>query len=290
MTARPLRALGRTGVRVAPVGIGTNKWSLGVNDEPVLETWRAFLDGGGSLVDTAEVYGFGKSERLIGACLAEDPRPVTLVSKFAPFVARNRPRDLLAALDRTLARLGVAAVDLYLIHFPFPFTDLDALADALAQAVKDGKARHVGVSNFNAGQMRRAAERLAKAGIPLAANEVHYSLLHRAPETNGVLDACRELDCALLAYFPLASGRLARAGADEARLAALMQTLRQVAGAHEASPGQVALSWLLMRDEHIIPIPGATKARNVRSNLAALDFSLTEAEFAAIERASSAAR
>ncbi len=214
MQTAPLRPLGRTGAEVPAIGVGTNRWSYGANDTPVFETYQALVDSGGGFVDTAEVYGFGKSERLIGECVRKDGRPVFVASKFAPFIARTSPRQLMGALDASLARLGLASVDLYYVHFPFPFADLGGFADGLAEAVKSGKAKHVGVSNFNADQMRRVADRLARANIPLAANEVHYSLAHRDPETNGVLEACRELDVALVAYFPLASGRLAGPPAD----------------------------------------------------------------------------
>src|SRR5262249_33628823 len=150
-----------------------------------------------------------------------------------------------------------------------------------------GKTRAVGVSNFSAAQMRRMAERLARGNVPLAANEVHYSLLNRKPETNGVLDTCRELDVALVGYFPLASGRLTSGPAPkDAKAAALRKTLSDIADAHEATVAQVALNWLLRRDEHVIPIPGATRARNVKQNLAALAWSLTDEEFAKIDAAS----
>jgi aryl-alcohol dehydrogenase-like predicted oxidoreductase len=281
------RTLGKGGAAVAPIGVGTNKWSKGSNDESVLEAYRAFRGAGGDLVDTAEVYGFGKSERLVGACVEGDPGPVHLVSKFAPFLGRNQPKHLRGALDASLARLGVGQVSLYLIHFPFPFTDFEALADELAAAVASGKVRHVGVSNFNARSMHQMAERLGKHGIALAANEVNYSLLNRRPETSGVLDACRQLDCALIAYFPLAAGRLTRdaAGAKPARL---REVLAATAKAHDASVSQVALNWLLCRDEHVIPIPGASRGRNAQDNLAALGWRLTDEEFAAIDRASAA--
>jgi aryl-alcohol dehydrogenase-like predicted oxidoreductase len=108
-------------------------------------------------------------------------------------------------LDGSLARLGLKTIDLYYVHFPLPLMDVRIFAEGLVEAVKSGKARAVGVANFNAGQMRRIADHLARAGVPLAANQVNYSLLHRAAETNGVLDACREFDVALVAYFPLAS-------------------------------------------------------------------------------------
>ena len=126
--------------------------------------------------------------------------------------------------------------------------------------------------------------------MPLAANEVHYSLAHRAAETNGVLDACRELGVALVAYFPLASGRLTRAPdpAKPDRLDALRRALTEVAEARQATRGQVALSWLLARDAAIIPIPGASKAKHASENVAALNVQLTPDEFAAIDAAAPA--
>jgi aryl-alcohol dehydrogenase-like predicted oxidoreductase len=288
MQTAPLRRLGKSGAEVPAIGVGTNRWSYGANDAPAYETYQALVDAGGGFFDTAEVYGFGKSERLIGDCIRKDGRPVFVASKFAPFVARTSPRRLMAALDASLARLGLASIDLYYVHFPFPFTDLGDLADGLAEAVKSGKARYVGVSNFNADQMRRVADRLARSNIPLAANEVHYSLAHRHPETNGVLEACRELDVALVAYFPLASGRLAASPADGKpdRLDAVRRALAEVAQAHQASPSQAALNWLLARDPRVIPIPGATKAHHARANLGALDWRLTDEEFAALDAAS----
>src|SRR5262249_1720593 len=158
--------------------------------------------------DTAEMYGAGESERLLGACRREDGRPITIASKFAPPLTpfsrtRSSARSLLKALDDSLARLGVEYIDLYQIHFPSPELKVDALMDVLAEAVQSGKVRAVGVSNYSAAMMRQAHARLASHGVPLASNQVHYSLLRRFPETNGVLAACRELDVALIAYSPL---------------------------------------------------------------------------------------
>jgi aryl-alcohol dehydrogenase-like predicted oxidoreductase len=163
--------------------------------------------------------------------------------------------------------------------------DVGVFAEGLVEAVKSGKARAVGVANFNAIQMRRIANKLARAGAPLAANQVNYSLLRRAAETNGVLEACRELDVALVAYFPLASGRLAKPS-DSVEPKTLLTCLADIARAHDASISQVALNWLLARDSHVIPIPGATKPRHARANLDALGWRLSETEFDAIDRAS----
>lgn len=286
----PVRTLGQGGAAVSALGVGTNRWRQGTNDGAVFEAYQALLDGGIDFIDTAEVYGFGKSERLIGDCIRKDGRHVRVASKFAPFIARVSPRQLLDALDASLARLGLASLDLYYIHFPFPFTPLETFAEGLVEAVKTGKARQVGVSNFNAEQMRRIAEMLGRSGVRLGANEVSYSLMNRKAEQNGVLDACKELDVALVAYFPLASGRLVAASDNGAtdRTAVLRHTLAEVAQAHQATASQVALNWLLARDPHIIPIPGASKAAHARENAAALKWRLSDDEFAAIDAASAA--
>ena len=224
----PQRQLGQGGDAVSALGVGTNRWRQGTNDGAVLETYQALLDGGVDFIDTAEVYGFGKSERLIGDCIRKDGRPVKVASKFAPFIARVTPRQLIGALDASLARLGLTSLDLYYVHFPFPFTPLETFAEGLVEAVKSGKARQVGVSNFSADQMRRIADMLGRSGVRLAANEVSYSVMNRKAETNGVLEACKELDVALVAYFPLASGRLAAPPVDGGapdRAAVLRRTL-----------------------------------------------------------------
>ncbi|MBV9982614.1 MAG: aldo/keto reductase [Bradyrhizobium sp.] len=276
-----MRTLGRSGVQVLPLGIGTNKWRR-ADRSAVKETYRTVTGAGSCMIDTAEIYF---SERVVGDCLRTDPRPAITATKFFPLPGRTSPRRVISGLDGSLARLGVKTVDLYYIHFPLPLLDITVFADGLVEAVKSGKARAVGVANFGADQMRRMADRLARSGIPLAANQVHYSLLKRKVETNGVLTACRELDVALVAYFPLASGRLTRAS-DQARTNALMTLLAEIATAHGASISQVALNWLLARDPHVIPIPGATKSQHAQANLGALNWRLTSEEFEAIDRAS----
>jgi diketogulonate reductase-like aldo/keto reductase len=212
--------------------------------------------------------------------MARDRRPAVVVSKYAPLPTRLSSKSLPRALDASLERLGMATIDLYLIHFPF--LRIASMLDRMAEAVKAGKVRAVGVSNFSASQMEKAAELLGRRGIPLAANEVYYSLRHRHPERNGVLDACRRLDVALIAYRPLGGGRL-RAG-EEAQTP-LGQALARVAQAHQKPVSQVALNWLLQRDAHVIAIPGATSAAHQRENAEALTWSLTDEEFAALDRA-----
>jgi len=276
------RPLGRTGIHVLPLGIGTNKWRR-ADRGAVLETYRTVHDAGLCMIDTAEVYF---SERVVGDCLRTAPVRAVIASKFLPFPGRTSPRRLMSALDGSLARLGLKTIDLYYVHYPLPMIDMGVFAEGLVEAVKSGKARAVGVANFNADQMRRMADHLARAGVPLAANQVNYSLLRRAAETNGVLDACRELDVALVAYFPLASGRLTQPSGSSAGTKALLSCLADVARAHDVGVSQVALNWLLARDSHVIPIPGATKPHHARDNLGALGWRLSEAQFDAIDRAS----
>jgi aryl-alcohol dehydrogenase-like predicted oxidoreductase len=282
MPANPdTRPLGRSGIHVLPLGIGTNKWRR-ADRGAVLETYRIISAAGPCMIDTAEIYF---SERVVGECLRISPAHAVIASKFLPLPGRSSARHLMRALDASLARLGLSTIDLYYVHFPLPLIDVAVFADGLAEAVKSGKARAAGVANFSADQMRRIADHLGRQGVPLAANQVNYSLVRRSAETNGVLDACRELDVALVAYFPLASGRLAEP-ADGGSSKALLKCLGDIARARGASTSQVALNWLLARDGHVIPIPGATKPHHASANLAALSWRMSESEFDAIDRAS----
>lgn len=272
----PLRPLGRSGVHVPALGVGTNRWGRGRGADQLAPVFSAALDTGANLFDTAEIYV--GSEQTIGACLRRDPRPALVVTKFAPYPTRLSARSFHKALEGSLARLGVDAVDLYLIHFPFSMVGIPSLMDRLAEAVQAGKARAVGVSNFSARQMRAAAERLERHGIPLAANEVQFSVFHRDPERNGVLAACRELDVTLIAYRPLAGGRARPAGS------ALDGTLAGIARARQRTVAQVALAWLLCQDERIVAIPGATSVEHLRQNIGAAGWTLGGDELAALER------
>ena len=310
------RILGASGLEVSALGVGTNRWGaqLTKDESSVLPAFQAALDAGLTFFDTAEIYNAGGSERVLGACIGHDSRPVVLASKFAPLPNRFSPHTLIDALDASLERLNVETLDLYHIHWPYAFMRLDALMDMMALAVRIGKIRAVGVSNFSAKQMRQAAARLARYNVPLASNEVHYSLLNRQPEVDGVLDACRELNVALIAYRPLARGLLKAQESEKHRaaepentrapsgiisrfqkrarvrrqeeMARLQSVLAEIAQAHEKTTSQVALKWLLQRDEHIIPIPGSTSAEHIAENIGALGWQLSEEEFALLDQAS----
>jgi aryl-alcohol dehydrogenase-like predicted oxidoreductase len=273
------RTLGKSGLLVSPLGIGTNRWALGRNDESVGKAWQESLDAGLNFIDTAEIYEGGRSERLVGVCARNRAQPVLLASKFAPLPWRLSEKQFQNALEASLKRLNWPAIDLYYVHFPFTPVRIETLMDWMAHAKAAGKIRAIGVSNFSAAQMRRAAARLSTHGFPLAANQVHYSLLHRLPEKNGVLAACRELDVALVAYRPFDGGRI---GPDSS--ASAIARLKELAQKHRRTPNQVALNWLLRKDDHLIAIPGTTRALHAIENLESLDFELTEEEWNSLDR------
>jgi aryl-alcohol dehydrogenase-like predicted oxidoreductase len=238
------------------------------------------------LFDTAEMYSFGRSEIALGQAARMDGRRVILVSKFAPWPYRVTEAQFASALEKTLERLGRDSLDLYYLHFPYALRGVDFWMRAMAKAVKAGQIRAVGISNCNVTQMREAADVLAGYNIPLSANQVQYSLIHRKPETDGILDACRQMEVTLVAYRPIGGGALSNGSRRGPDRPALLQTLRAVAGAHSATRAQVALAWLLKRDDHVVPIPGATRPEHVRENSGALSLELSEEVFAAIDQAS----
>jgi aryl-alcohol dehydrogenase-like predicted oxidoreductase len=192
-------------------------------------------------------------------------------------------------------------------HYPSRWVSITQLMTLMADAVEQGRVRAVGVSNYSADQMRLAHRVLADRGVPLASNQVEYSLLHRQPETDGVLDACRELGITLIANQPLANGALtgkfvagARPtgfrrfmprfrGQQREAVTPVVGLLREIGDAHGRSPTQVALRWLI-ENELVLPIPGAKNGHQAADNAGALGFSLTRAEIEALDRATAASR
>ena len=308
------RQLGGSGIVVPALGVGiwswgdTRFWNYGKDytQEDVVQAYRACLDAGLNFFDTAEIYGRGESERILGQCRRGDERPITIASKFAP-INHISASALMKSLDHSLERLGVEKIDLYQIHFPYTVIGKNVLMDALAEAVRSGKVRAVGVSNYSAALMHKAHERLARYDIPLASNQVHYSLLHRNPEANGVLDACRKLNVALIAYSPLEQGLLTgkfRVNSPNAlqptglrrlmggfslsqrrKMEPLFEVLSTVAQAHQKTIGQVALNWLMAKDECVIPIPGAKNVRQATENAGAVGWRVTKEELEQIGQA-----
>jgi aryl-alcohol dehydrogenase-like predicted oxidoreductase len=213
---------------------------------------------------------------------------------------RLRKSDLIGALKASLDRLQIPCVDLYLIHFPAPPVSIEAWMEAMAEAKNASLVRAIGVSNFNTEQTRRAYAALAKFELPLACNQVEYNLLKRGAEQNGLLKACHELDVALVAYHPIASGLLT--GRDSPgfkpagprshyfssstlhRIAPLIRQMQEIGQTHGKSPTQVALNWILCKGA--LPIPGAKDAAHAVENAGALGWRLDEAEISALDQAS----
>jgi aryl-alcohol dehydrogenase-like predicted oxidoreductase len=293
--------LGNTGIEVTPLGFGTWAWGDSLfwgygKDYGEIELRLAFqaaVNQGITFFDTAEIYGFGKSEELLGKFSKENRATTQIATKYMPFPWRFRKEDVADAVTASLKRLKMPSIDLYQVHFPAPsFLSQEGLMNALADEVEQGRVKSVGVSNYNAEQLREAHRLLARRGVPLAVNQMRYSLITREIETNGVLAAARELDVTILAYSPLAQGLLtgkytasnpptgARSldkrfqSAGLIKLQPVLNKLNELGDKYSKTPAQVALNWLISQPG-VIPIPGIKTAAQVNVNAGALGWELT---------------
>ena len=311
-------SLGPDCLTIPALGVGTWAWgdalfwSYGKDytEADLLAAFQASVAAGVNFFDTAEVYGLGESERLIGRFLQQVDQPVTIATKYFPLPWRWSPQAVAETLTASLDRLQLDTVELYQVHWPLDFfLGQKKLMRALANEVKQGRVKAVGVSNYSAKQMQVAHGYLAERGIPLAVNQVQYSLLHRKLETNGVLDMARQLDVTILAYSPLAQGLLTgKYGASESskpegarqlnprfsqsgltKIELVLQTLRAIADAHNKTPAQVALNWLIGIG-NVAPIPGAKNASQATQNAGALGWSMSAAEHERLARVTQAWR
>jgi aryl-alcohol dehydrogenase-like predicted oxidoreductase len=314
------RQLGSHGPEVSAIGLGCMgmSWAYGAGDDA--ESARVLneaLDRGVTLLDTADVYGAGANEELIGRTLAGRRDEFVLATKFG---MRSRggqarsdrpdtyvdtsPQWVREAADASLSRLGFDTIDLYYAHRRNPEVPIEDTVGAMAELVQAGKVRHLGLSEVSAATLRAA-----HAVHPIAALQVEYSLFTRDPEDE-LLPTCRELGVALVAYSPVGRGLLTGAVGDAAALAdddfrkvalprfhgdnlaanlKLADAVRQVAAEIGATPAQAALAWLLAQDDLVVPIPGTKRVRYLRENVAAADVTLTAAQVAALRAAVPAA-
>ena len=198
------------------MGMGAWQWGdrmvwqygQGYNDEDIHQAFLAATGEGIRFIDTAEVYGSGRSERMTGKFLKEAEQPILIATKFFPLPWRLTRNSIPAALKASLERLQLEIVDLYQIHWPTPLLSVEHMMEGMIECVNRGWTRTVGVSNFNQTQMLRAYSTLERNSISLAANQVHYSLLNRDVEKNGLMARCKELGVRLIAYSPLEMGLL----------------------------------------------------------------------------------
>ncbi len=313
--------LGRSPLQVPRMGVGAMTWGdarglarlhpakTAYGGAHGLEEERRALDvsleAGVSLFDTAAMYAGGASERRLGELASG--KDVLIATKFPPGMF-SRIESLPEGLQGSLSRLRRGYIDLYQHHYPTSRQDdIPKLMNLMADAVEAGRIKAVGVSNYSADQMRLAHAALAKRGISLASNQVEYSLLHRRPEVDGTLEACRELGITLIAYSPLAMGALTGKYSATQRASGLRRflpnfsrktmdaiqpvvaLLRQIGERYSRTPSQVALRWLI-ENPSVLPIPGAKNGRQASENAGALSFSLTPEEVDALDQATMAWR
>lgn len=279
---------------------GMNGYDASLNLDSIRDAYQRSVDAGIVLIDTAEVYGEGESERIIGRLLEEDrarAARVILASKFMPYPWRIPfAKALHTSLAQSLDRLRRTSLDLYQIHGPISLRSAGAVADALARAHGDGLVRAVGVSNYNESETRAIHAALAARGVALATNQVEYSLLRTRPETTGLLRACAELGVVILSYSPIGQGRLTGkydsanpppgnrnfSNYPMAEVDPIVRALRSIGEKHGGrTPSQVALNWLICKGT--IPIPGAKNGAQAEQNAGALGWRLAADDVAALD-------
>ena len=308
------RRLGKTDLLVTPIGLGMMEFAGGgglmgfafprIPQEIKNATVQAGLDGGVNWFDTAELYGAGVSERSLATALkaaGKKDAEVVVATKWWPlFRTAGNISNTIAARQRFLQGYSIS---LYMIHQPFSFSSPEAEMDAMARLVEAGKIRSVGVSNFNPARLRRAHHQLQQHGLPLAVNQVRYSLLDRSIERDGTLETAQELGVTIIAYTPLEWGLLSgkyhkdpqllakRKGFDRLRLRrgleksrSLLAALEEIALRYKATPAQVALNWVIhFHGVSIVTIPGVTNVNQARDNAGALQFKLSGDDLARLD-------
>jgi aryl-alcohol dehydrogenase-like predicted oxidoreductase len=311
------RALGKTGIEVTPIGLGVMQFSGGggmmgmmfpvLSQEKKTEIVRAALEGGINWFDTAEMYGRGRSERGLAnalKALGKGDDEVVVATKWFPIF--RMAGSILRTIDDRIHYLDGYSIDNYMVHQPWGFSSPEDEMDAMADLVEAGKIRSVGVSNFGVERMRRAHAALGKRGLPLAVNQMQYSLLHRRIETNGVLDAAKELGVTVIAYTPLAQGvltgkyhqdpelidrkpfprrKMLQRGIERSR--PLIDAMLEIAPKYGATPGQIALNWVItFQGETVVAIPGATRVQHAAESAGAMKFRLSDEEMTRLDELS----
>jgi aryl-alcohol dehydrogenase-like predicted oxidoreductase len=304
----PARALGRTGPTVSAQGLGCMGMSFAYgtpdHDEAVATIDRA-LDLGVTFFDTADMYGFGHNEELVGKALAPHRDEVVLATKFGIYLnadertrgVRGDPEYVRQACDASLGRLGTDHIDLYYQHRPDVTVPIEETVGAMAELVEAGKVRHLGLSEASVDTIRRAA-----AVHPIAALQTEWSIFSRDIEDE-IVPLCRELGIGLVPYSPLGRGLLTGAVSSLDELAdddfrrtqprfqgenldhnlALVAVVRDIAAAHGVTPGQVALAWLAAQGDDVVPIPGTKRRTYLEENVGALDVTLTADDLARLD-------
>ncbi len=304
----PRRTLGKTDVQISPIGLGCMGMSdfYGTADDAKSTALiHHALDVGMNHFDTADMYGPWTNEKLLGAALKDRRDEAIIATKFGVMRDENggwlgingKPEYVHSACDASLKRLGIDTIDLYYQHRPDPNTPIEETVGAMAELVKAGKVRYLGLSEASADQIRRAHE-----VHPITALQTEYSLWTRDPEDE-ILDTCKELGITFVAYSPLGRGFLTGAikspedfaeddfrrgnprfmGENFQKNLELVDAVQSMAESKGVTPAQLALSWLLHRADHIIAIPGTTKQHRFDENIGANDVNLSPEDMAFLD-------
>lgn len=311
-TASSTAAAALSGGKLALPAIGLGAWAWGDSlfwgydpkkDGELQDVFDYAVSNGCTLFDTAEIYGFGRSESLLGKFIARNPTAasdVQVATKFAALPWRTKANDVLEAAKKSTDRLG-RPIDLYQIHFPNAWAN-EQYWDGLGEAAARGLVKGVGVSNYGSEALRACHAKLASRGVPLVSNQIQLSLLYPYCLENGLKATCDELDVTVLAYSPIALGLLAGKFALDGTLpdgprrplaekyladpkfGLLLDAMRQIGAAHDgASPATVAIAWCIAKGT--VPIPGARTIKQARGNLAARELKLSAVEVATLDAA-----
>jgi len=314
-----LRPLGRTDMMVTAIGLGCWQFSKQNNlagkfwpkleDDLITRVVALSLEGGLNWFDTAEVYGNGASEKALSKALqasGKKPGEVFIATKWWPMF--RFASNISKTIDERIEALAPYPIDLYQVHQPWGFSSEKSEVAAMAELINRKLIKYIGVSNFSAQKMKNAWEVLDKKGIPLASNQVPYSLLNRKIETNGTLAMAKQLGVSIIAYSPLAQGLVTGKFHDNPELLKnigmrkhtslfkpaglekshpLILLVKELAVKYNVTPSQVALNWLIhFNGNTVVAIPGATKETHVKENTGTLSFRLSDEDMLKLDKES----
>lgn len=304
------RRLGKSELNVSVIGLGT--WPLGeinwghISESDAIATTQKAIDGGINLIDTAPVYGDGRSEEIVGKAIKGRRQQLVIATKCGvrmkgiDLINDLKPKSIRKEVEISLKRLDTDVIDLYQCHWPDPNTPIEDTMAEMAKMKAEGKIRYIGVSNFDAALLKRA-----KKVIPIASNQVQYSLLNRAIE-NELIPFCQEQDIGILAYGPMGGGILTGKYKEKpkfekgdartfmynyyeepmwSKVQALLKAMEQIAERHDKPVNQVAINWARQQPGITSALVGARSPQQAEANAAAGAWQLSTEEMASLRKA-----